>query len=429
MLRGEFQFDDWWVVVRDEATQSWTALAARLGGGVRPLLRLSYYLDHSLWGMVPAGFLATNLALHVGATLLAYALAARRLPSRTAAFLAAAAFAVQPAHAEVVSYLSGRSTGLMAVLLLGGLLAHDLAGQAAGRGRLAREVLSLALFLAACLAKEVALIFPVLAWLWDRTGPEERRSRAGSRLAQGLVALGALATLALSPRYRFLAAYGAALRSPLPSALANARAVPEMLSLWFRPWALSVDHAFDAGPHLAASALGLCLLMGLAGAAWAARRRAPLFSFAVGWLLAALAPTNSLLGKADLVTEKPLYLAWFGPALLLGALLGRLLERMPTGWPARAAWAGLAGVLCSAGVACAARAATWSDARRLWSDAVAKAPGASRAWNNLGMAYFQKGQRAEALASFERAVELEPTNGTARLNLALLHAIRPSEGP
>jgi len=235
--------------------------------------------------------------------------------------------------------------------------------------------------------------------------------------------------LSLSPRYRYLAAYGAALRPPLESALANARAVPQMLSLWVRPWALSVDHAFDAGPHLAASALGLCLLVGLAGVAWAARRRAPLLSFAVGWLLAAIAPTNSLLGKADLVTEKPLYLAWFGPALLLGALLGRLLARMPKGWPAQAASAGVAGILLAAGVACAARAATWSDARRLWGDAVAKAPGASRAWNNLGMAYFQKGQRAEALASFERAVELEPGNGTARLNLALLHAIRPSEGP
>lgn len=429
-VNGEFQFDDWWLVVRDEATSEWPALAARLGHGVRPLLRLSYFLDHALWGMSPFAFHATNLLLHVAAVLLAYGLARRRLGSGAAAFLASAVFALQPANAEVVAYVSGRSTGLMATLLLAGLLAHDQARDLAGGARALRQGLALLLFCAACFAKEVALAFPLLVVFWDVTGPaqEPSRCRATAWLGAALVAALAAGLLASSPRYRWLASYSAAIRTPGESALVNARAVPEMLSLWTRPWALSVDHAFDAGPHLAASALGAVFLMGLAAVAWGARRRAPLLTLAVGWAFVALAPTNSVVAKLDLVTEKPLYLAWFGPSLLFGAIGGRLLERSRSGWPRRAVVAGLAALLTGAGISCMVRAATWRDARLLWGDAVVKAPSDSRAWNNLGMAYFQKNQYRDARAAFEKALRLDPDNTTARLNVVVLDTLHGSAG-
>jgi tetratricopeptide (TPR) repeat protein len=317
----------------------------------------------------------------------------------------------------------------MATLLLAGLLAHEQARDLAGVARSLRQALSLLFFGAACLAKEVALAFPLLVILWDATGParESPRRRAMAWVGAGLVAAAAAGLLALSPRYRWLAGYSAALRPPGESALANARAVPEMLSLWIRPWALSVDHAFDAGQRPAASALGAAFLAALASAAWAARRRAPLFTLAVGWALVAIAPTNSIVGKIDLVTEKPLYLAWFGPSLLLGAIGRRLLERAGSGWPRRMVAAGPSALLIGAGITCMVRAATWRDGRLLWSDAVAKAPADSRAWNNLGMAYFQRNRYRDARVAFERALSLEPGNTKARLNMVVLDALHRND--
>lgn len=74
--------------------------------------------------MQAAGSLSTNLHLHAITVVLVFALARRRLDN-AAALVAALVFAVQPANAEIVAYVSGRSTGPMTQLLLGGLLLYD----------------------------------------------------------------------------------------------------------------------------------------------------------------------------------------------------------------------------------------------------------------------------------------------------------------
>ena len=121
---GTFQFDDFRNDLRDPATTEAAVLLERLSHGLRPLTRVSYFLDAQLHGLKAGGFLATNLLLHATTVLLVFALARRRL-GHAGALIAALVFAVQPANAEVVAYVSGRSTGLMTPLLLGGLLLHD----------------------------------------------------------------------------------------------------------------------------------------------------------------------------------------------------------------------------------------------------------------------------------------------------------------
>lgn len=412
MPGGTFQFDDFGNVVRDPATSELGALAERLTHGVRPLTRLSYFLDAQLFGLEAAGFLAANLALHVAASLLVLALARRRIGD-AAALWAALLFTLQPAHAEVVAYVSGRSTGLMAVLVLGALLLWD-------RGR---RIAALAGFALACLAKEVALVFPLLLWAWEATRPGPRTDVRRPLLAASGLAL-ALGVLLLGlARYRTLLGFSLALRSPLENLLANGRAIPTMLSLWLRPWALSPDHAFAEHGSLAASLVGLLAVACALGAAHALRRRAPLLALALAWPLLALLPTSSLIAKLDLVTEKPLYLAWLGPSLLLGACANRLVARAERGRMRRWAVGACVVVLCALAAASAWRASLWRDPVRLWLDATAKAPDKSRCWNNLGMAQLTAGRDADALASFQRAVRLEPTNGPALQNLRVTEAL------
>lgn len=394
---GVFHFDDFPNIVLEPSTTQWTRAT-----GLRPLLRLSYFVDHALWGMNAHGFLLTNLLLHLGSVLCVYSLATAltRAASEAAprpawgALLAAALFALQPAHAEVVAYATGRSTGLMAALLLGGLVLR-----VRGQKRSA-----LALFALACLAKEVALVFPLLVWLC------ERDTRALARLT--LPALALLAALACVPRYRELAAWSLQARGPLEALALNASALPVQLSLWLRPWALSVEHAVDPSPAVLAVLAGAALVAALLGIAIAARRRAPLVSFAIGWVAVALLPTSSLLTRADPISERALYLAWVGPAIALGDALARGRARAPLLAPAAALL-----LLALSGAFSFARVRTWSDERLLWSDAVAKTPGSSRAWNNLGMACFAHDDYAGASAAFRRAIALDPSNARASSNL------------
>lgn len=216
-----------------------------------------------------------------------------------------------------------------------------------------------------------------------------------------------MVVLAASPRYRALLECSLALRAPVESLRANLAGLPEMLSLWVRPWALSVDHGFD--PRGASAVGGAVLVGAMLVTAWVARRRAPMVTLAVAWVLVALAPTNSVIAKLDVVTEKPLYLAWVGVSLGLGALAGRI---------GRAAAPVVAAVVVAGVVFASARVVVWQDARTLWADAAAKAPGNGRAWNNLGMAHVAAGERGKARAAFVRAVRVDPDDVDARRNLA-----------
>ena len=149
------------------------------------------------------------------------------------------------------------------------------------------------------------------------------------------------------------------------------------------------------------------------------RRRAPFVFVAIVWAGVALLPTQSVIAKLAVISEKPLYLAWVGPALLSGWLWIRLIAVMDsTAWRRRACTWAVALGLAVAAVSCAWRVGIWSDDRRLWGDALAKNPNSSRVWNNVGLALGADDPTLAAVA-FRRAVALNPENDRARENLQL----------
>ncbi|MGD0114613.1 MAG: phospholipid carrier-dependent glycosyltransferase [Dehalococcoidia bacterium] len=75
----------------------------------RPLVNASFLVDHSLWGLSAFGYHLTNGLLHVVTTGLLFVLALRLTRSRGIALAAAALFALQPAHAVSISWVSGRT--------------------------------------------------------------------------------------------------------------------------------------------------------------------------------------------------------------------------------------------------------------------------------------------------------------------------------
>ncbi len=425
VVLGDFRSDDFANVVRDPATSDLGLLPARFLHGVRPLLRASFALDHLLWGFRPAGFLLTNLLLHLATVLGVHALARRRLDA-LGAFLAAAVFSLQPANVEVVGWVSGRSTGLCTALLVVALWVNT-----ASRWRAApRALLTALLLLAACLAKEVALIAPLLLLLWESTRSRgEAPGALGAASAAG-VALLAASFLALSERYRELLAHSLALRSPDENLALAAEALPAVLGLWVRPWTLALPRTAFPG-DLAAVWLGAAIALALAGLAWGARRRAPLVALAAGWVLIALLPTHSLVAKAELITAKPLYLGWVGPSLLLGGGAAALCRHLATGGARWLVPAGLAVALAGAGVLVVTEIGTWRDPLALASRAVTLSPGDPFSWNALGVALQSAGRQREAVEAFRQATILDPSSAGMRQHLStalLLCGDCPEEG-
>lgn len=433
-LGASFQFDDWNVIVRDPRVQSPAAWLDSMPG-IRPLLKLSFALNHAL-DAGPAAFRAFNLLVHaLNAALLLRLLGefGRRLglPGPQAAFAAlvgAVVFALHPVQTEAVTYVSGRSSSLSALFALLALAAwlRGLDTALEGRWRAA----SLLLFVAALCVKEPVAVLPgvMAAWLVARGASASIPRRLAPHGA--LLAAGALAILAWSP-YRAVLDGSLGARSIATNLLTQVDAIAWLVGQMLRPDLLNADPALaqvtavDAGWLLRAATLlalagtGLVLL-------W---RRAPL-GLAITWFFLWLLPTNSLLPRLDVANDRQLYLAIAGPGWALGLLLAgawrwrapAALAHPPAAPRAPGARATLALALLAAALASAtlARNRVYATEITFWQDVARKSPHNPRAANNLGYAYALACRDTEALAEFARAMRLAPGDTRAALNHALL---------
>jgi tetratricopeptide (TPR) repeat protein len=447
---GTFQFDDWNVVVDEPAVAS---LAAwwRSMPGIRPLLKLTFAVEAQA-GLGLQGRHAVNLALHVGAALLALALL-RRLEALfthgdegtagRAALLGALLFALHPVQTEAVTYLSGRSSSLAALLALASVLAW-LDGRARGRPWLVHGASPLLLLLSLG-AKETAALLPLALLLLAAAAP---RAPGGWRralrdvAAHGLVlALAAGASLA-APAYRAMLDHARGLRPPLGNLRVQLDGLAWLVGQVLWPARLLADPGPPdlSGPWWPA-ALTALLLVALTAAALGALRLRMARSASLGagatpgreaaalallWWLVWLPPSGWLLPRPEAANDRQAYLALLGPAWLLGRWLvhrGPALARPgPTAGWARpvAAWLLPAALCLGLGVATARRNLVYADEVTFWTDVARQAPRNPRAFNNLGLALSARCRLEEAEAAFQEALAVDPDHARARVNLWLL---------
>jgi len=423
---GQFQFDDFASILQDRSLRDVGGFLAELPHRIRPFTRLTYLIDHALFGAKPGGYHLLNLALHAGCGLFVGRLARRLGFGRAGAILTAALFLVMPVTTEAVTYISGRATLLAAFFSLLALVLYDRATPGGPAGPVHRPVFAGALFgFALGLAsKETAAVVPLLVLVWDTAGRGARRLGSLARRHAPFWAVAVAAALAglANTRYRALLAFSLELRPLGVELLLLPRALLQDLLLVVRPDRLNVDHDFRAEAWLSEPwALGgAFLFLGTAAAAAClVRRRAPAVTAGFFlWLLASL-PAH-VVPRLDLVSERNIYLPLAGLALLWGGAAGALLAAVPPRFGSRArklAYCAAALAILAGALATRERNRVWADPVALWSDAAAKSPNKARVHANLGQALFQRGDIDGALREYRRAVELEPATTQLRDNL------------
>ncbi|MEZ6014580.1 MAG: tetratricopeptide repeat protein [Planctomycetota bacterium] len=150
----------------------------------RPLTVLAFALGRALPGPEAFGPHLMSLLVHLCAVLAAWRLATRLLRDSLAGFCVAALFAVHPLMAEPVAWAAAINDPLAGGLILGALLAH---ARWRDRARGGAPLLGGALALLALLAKEQALVLPLLVVGLDLALGLRPSARA---LAPYVVALG-----------------------------------------------------------------------------------------------------------------------------------------------------------------------------------------------------------------------------------------------
>jgi Flp pilus assembly protein TadD len=423
-LPNAFLWDDLYLVVGNPAIKSLAnvprAFASDLfpagiqSGYYRPLQTLSYAIDYALWGLAPAAFHLTNVLLHAATAVLLWRVGARVLGSAPAALAGALLFAVHPVHVEAVTYVAGRSDPLAAVLMLVAVLGF-LRGD--GRGRTP----SLAAFFLALLAREAALVLPLLLVVLDRIVPGRRPRSAASYLPYGAVLAIYLGFRALSVEPGSAAVATAAV--PLGFRLLTmAEVIVRYLAIVVVPLGLHMERAVAPVASLldpVALAAVAALAVAIVGALRAPARAWPL-TLGVAWFLVALLPVANVVPLATFMAEHWLYVPLMG--LCLGAGWGvQQLAREDRRRPVLIAFALVVAVY---GGLTMRRNLEWRDGRTLYEHLLPLAPESLRIRVNLAQAYQEAGELEGARAAYEEVIRRRPDHpdtADALNNLGNIH--------
>lgn len=379
----------------------------------RPLTMLTLLLDTLLWGKLPAGFHATNVLLHLGVCALLLAVL-RRLFAPGVALAAALVFAVHPAHAEPVAYISARGDLVCAVFLLAAFLAWERYGRTGGQGALALAAFA---YFAALLSKIAVGLFPAVFALYGLLF-FRRRLRV-----LDLVPFAAAALCYLVVRAAVLEMDTWPDQS-LHSRVATAGPlIVRYFLMALSPAHLGVFHDVSRHTTFDATVLEAWGVIAAAVAITAIRaRQMPRAALGLAWFLAGIIPVSGIASVLypALAADRYLYIPLLGATIVVGTCLERLVALRQSA-PQRRLAAGVAAcaLLALAGLTMG-RGRHWRDSLTLWERAVFESPRSPYALTSLGWVYETRGRYEEAERVLRSSLEVNEAFPETHLNLASL---------
>jgi tetratricopeptide (TPR) repeat protein len=392
---------------------------ATVGG--RPILNLTLAVNYAISGNGVWSYHALNLLIHILAGLVLFGIARRTLARRAAdtapliAFSIALLWTVHPIQTESVTYMIQRAESLMGLFYLCTLYFFIRGADGQGRGKIPWFVASSVACLLGMGSKEVMVSAPLVVLLFDRTFIAGSFSDAWKR--RRWVYAGLASTWLVVP-FLVMSTHGRGGTAGFASgvsvgsyALTEFPAVVHYLRLGLWPRPLIFDYGTAVAPFSLKVLLSALLVAGLlCGTLWALVKR-PALGILGAFFFAILAPSSSFVPiSSEPVAEHRMYLALI-PVVVIAVLAAyRGLGR-----------AALPACLLAAlalGAGTFVRNEAYASGERIWSDTVAKVPDNERAHNDLGIALFDEGRTAEAIAQYERALKLKPDLAEVHSNLA-----------
>ena len=388
-------------------------------GHWHPLTWLSHMLDCQLYGLQAGGHHLTNILLHTATAILLFLVLRQMTGFLWRSAFVAAVFAIHPLRVESVAWVAERKDVLSAfffMLTLGAYVRY--VRRPPSKIRYGVMILLYALGL---LSKNMLVTMPFVLLLLDYWplnrlsgfSPRVLLRRVAEKIPLFVLAVGSCVATALMPE-KVPAEY------MLSFALRMENAVVSYVTyLWqmIHPSGLACVYpnpVNDVPLWQVAGALGL--LLAISGVAWAFRKTHP--CLVVGWLwyLGMLIPVIGMVqisyyAHADRYT----YLPQIGLYLLLTWAAADLCA----GWRyRRGVLGGCSTIILMALIFCArAQTAYWRNSESLWTHTLVCTSDNFIGQNGLGNALLKKGSVDEAIAHFQKALQIIPDNAEACYNL------------
>ena len=412
---------------------------------LRPVTYFSFFLNHQIGGLAPAGYRLVNILIHTANAFLTFRISRCLLSSpyfsRSStgahAYLAPIAagllFLVHPLQIESVTYIIQRATSLCTLFYLVAILLHLEANQSSSG--ILRAFASLSA-MCCMLSKESGFTAPFVAVCLDcllfrvpiRTA---MKNAAGLLIWIPLVPALLIAVsmaqkggLGLNDLLHVSATQGSDSQS-IPYALTQPSVWINYIKLFLWPSGLNLDPALSSVRSASQSEFWLPVLTLCVGpviALVALRKRiacdvAVSLLCGLGWFALTIAPDSSFVPLPDLMAEHRTYLPLVGLCFFAGVNLAKLTEQRAIISLRRY---GILTLLLPTTALCLStlhRNEFWSSKDKLWHDTCTKSPRKLRPWINLANAYSDSDQLEKAKWAIEQSINVQAT-GLAYANLS-----------
>ena len=431
-LKGSFQFDDipliksHWLFDTDAFFDHPRSMQV----GNRPIVYWTYALNNQLARHQVFGFHLINLALHIGVALLIFFILwrTRYLQNKfdwlfplTTALL----FLLHPLNTDSVSYISSRSSLLATFFYLLTLYIFlnlfCLKKKSWFTTKLIISLLVVSGIYFSIASKLIGVTLPVMLaiWYWCFIGckqyPTFHKVITNNRsvfIGLAILIIISIVIIIFGDRWIYMPLdQGLQLFGRTPYLIAQLKVIIfYYLKLFYFPFNLNVDIGFPFSSAVKDPTIIFSGLIIIVIIATLLRWRNVWVVFGAIWFFITLAPTSSFIPLNDLAVEHRIYLPM---SLGLSLITGLGIKNLPPLLRLRL----LLVLLIMLGVTTANRNADWVSAISLWEDSVKKNPFSPRPHNNLGEAYYEKGNLAKATYHFEKSASNIPIFMTNQYNL------------
>jgi tetratricopeptide (TPR) repeat protein len=411
-LLGNPLVTDWHQLSQIFQHHIWAFAGQETTNYYRPIQMVLYMAMYYAFGFDAVAFHLGMVLIHVLDTLLVFHLGKRLLKSRDAALVAGIIFAVHPIHNEPVVWIAVLPDVLLTMVVLVTLVLFIRWDAAPRRGQIAAVA---GLFFLALLTKEPgAMLVPLLAgYEFFYLGRGLTRGNKPRSIwdnwvlyASMMGAFGVYMLLRIHALHGFAPAQGFYYKMHGQTlVLSIISTLGQYLGMLFVPIHLNYFHFFEATTSVTPLVI-LCLAveLGAIAAIFLLRRRVPLISYALFFILIPLAPALNINGIGENVfTERYLYLPSVGFVLAVAMAWEWLATRQR-----EVAWAAVGLIVAASAMILIPRNRDWHDDVRLFTVSAAGSPKSGTLVGNLGWFHYQKGEYDAAIEKYLMALKLQP---------------------
>ena len=451
-LNGEFLYDDWFQIERNPTLHSWSNLpqmftqsvwqfmdtdnSQAIGPYYRPIFNASLLVNYQLFGLNVVGWHLFSVLLHIGTTLLVFALARQWEVCRTLSFFAALIFAVHPIHSEAVAWASSTPDVLIAFFTLAALVFYEMARKPE-KVNWALITLSAFCALLAMASKETGILIPFFIVFRESLEVWFKKKDAFSFKKIGLLSLPFFICSAVYLAARYAVLGFISKTHPLAENVTNWEmflTIPNIFLQYLRmsfvpyPLAFIYDYTYVQTASDIRFWGASLLLLGIFGVSLRLIRSSPNALKAAGLFLLFIIPALNLKGlspQESLIHDRYLYLPSVGFCILLALGLNRILKHFKKGdEKLKLLTAAVLFISLIYGILTVLQNRTWQSNLVLSRHALKYAPDWAFLNTHMGEIYAENEQYQQAIPYLQKAIETKPDVPAGYASLGYVYSMQ-----